>query len=196
MLVFCIPFWKWVKGGRKNSLKRIKTGKLQSGVQDVFIVIVMLKLCHHIMLHFRVFRNLWGPFNNYKNAVFNDEQKRSIIFVRMWLNNPSFVFIICHHSASLMVPNGDLRNRRFYPTPTLIMDSYGLISLSINMQVNMTRKIDKTQRTYQEKEKETLKQKQRHSRKNKNKISKQLLSLFLSKKQQQQSYGNNEILRI
>ena len=35
---------------------------------------------------------------------------------------------VCHHSASLMMPNGDPRDRFFYPTLTLMIDSYNLLA--------------------------------------------------------------------
>ena len=31
---------------------------------------------------------------------------------------------VCHHSASLVMPNGDPRDGLFYPTLTLMIDSY------------------------------------------------------------------------
>ena len=57
--------------------------------------------------------------------VFNGEQeKESIICVRVGSKNPSLVITVCHHSASLLMPNGDPRDEFFYPTLTLIVDSY------------------------------------------------------------------------
>ena len=47
-------------------------------------------------------------FLNYENAVFNGEQeKESIISVRMGCINLSFVITVSHHSASLVMPIGD-----------------------------------------------------------------------------------------
>ena len=34
---------------------------------------------------------------------------------------------VCHHSASLMMPNGDPRDAFFYPTLTLMVESYILL---------------------------------------------------------------------
>ena len=34
------------------------------------------------------------------------------------------MIIVCHHSASLVMPNGDPRNKFFYITLTLMMDLY------------------------------------------------------------------------
>ena len=62
---------------------------------------------------------------NYKNAVFEGEQeKESIIRVRMGLKNLSLTITVCHHSASLVMPIGDPRDGFFYPTLTLMIDSY------------------------------------------------------------------------
>ena len=69
-------------------------------------------------------------FFKYKNAVFNGEQeKESIIHVRMGLKNPSLAIIVCHHSACLMMPNGDPRDKFFFPTLTFITDSYRLFAI-------------------------------------------------------------------
>ena len=44
----------------------------------------------------------------YENAVCNGEHKNeSIIRVRMGYKNPSLTITVCHHSASLVMPNGD-----------------------------------------------------------------------------------------
>ena len=40
--------------------------------------------------------------------------------------NPSLAITICHHSASLMMPIGDPLDGFFYPTLTLMMDSYNI----------------------------------------------------------------------
>ena len=37
--------------------------------------------------------------------------------------NPSVGITVCHHSASLVMPNADPLDRFFYPTLTLMMDS-------------------------------------------------------------------------
>ena len=51
------------------------------------------------------------------NAVLNDEQeKESIIRVRMGSKNPYPVITVCHHSASLVMPNSDPRGIFFIPT--------------------------------------------------------------------------------
>ena len=66
-----------------------------------------------------------GVFFKTLNAVLNGKQeKESIIRVRMGLNNQSLVVTACHHSASLVMPNGDPRDGFFDPTLTLMMDSY------------------------------------------------------------------------
>ena len=46
------------------------------------------------------------------DAVHSGEQeKESIICVRMGWKNPSLAITVCHHSAGLMMPIGDPRDR-------------------------------------------------------------------------------------
>ena len=74
-------------------------------------------------------------FSN-KNEVFSgDQEKASIICVRM-RENPSLVITVCHHSASLVMPNGDPRDGYFYPILKLMMDS-SMGSLGLNMRREM-----------------------------------------------------------
>ena len=40
------------------------------------------------------------------------------------IENPSLAIAICRHSASLVMPIGDPRDGLFYPTLTLMVDSY------------------------------------------------------------------------
>ena len=77
------------------------------------------------MSRFSVFKELF----KYKNAVLNGEQeKETINRVRLGEKNPSLAIIDCHHSASLVMPIGDSRDRFFYLTLTLMIDSYIIIS--------------------------------------------------------------------
>ena len=46
--------------------------------------------------------------------------------------NPSLVINVCHHSASLVMPIGDHRDRFFYPTLTPIKDPYALSNSILN----------------------------------------------------------------
>ena len=63
-----------------------------------------------------------------ENALFNGEQeKESIICVRMGLKKPSLAITICHHSASIVMSNSDPRDGFFYPTLTLMIDSYTVV---------------------------------------------------------------------
>ena len=55
------------------------------------------------------------------------EQKESIIRVRVGWKNPSLGITVCHHSASLVMPNGDPRYGLLYPTLTFKIDSYKLL---------------------------------------------------------------------
>ena len=48
----------------------------------------------------------------------------------------------CHHSASLVMPNGDPRDRFFYPTLILMIDFYILIQYAMeNVGYHMSSKI-------------------------------------------------------
>ena len=50
-------------------------------------------------------------FYKHKNAMFNGEQeKKSIICVRVGEKNSPLATTVCHHSASLVMPNGDPRD--------------------------------------------------------------------------------------
>ena len=40
------------------------------------------------------------------------------------MENPSLGITVCHHSASLVMPNGDPQDNFFNPTLTLMIDSY------------------------------------------------------------------------
>ena len=58
-----------------------------------------------------------GFFNQYENATFNGEQeKECITHVRMGWKNLSLAISICHHSASLVMPNSDPRDGISYPS--------------------------------------------------------------------------------
>ena len=45
------------------------------------------------------------------------------------MKNPSLAITVYHHSASLAMPIGDPRDGFFYPTRTLMMDSYSTVLL-------------------------------------------------------------------
>ena len=53
-------------------------------------------------------------------------KKKNPLFVRMGWKNMSLVIAVCHHSASLVMPNSDPQDRFFYPTLTLMMNSYDI----------------------------------------------------------------------
>ena len=40
------------------------------------------------------------------------------------IENPSLVITVCHHSASLVMPVNDPQDGFFYPSLTLMIDSY------------------------------------------------------------------------
>ena len=61
-----------------------------------------------------------------------EQENESIIRVRMGKN--TFLAIpVCHHSASLVMPISDSWDGIFYPTLTLMMDSYILAHSRQNM---------------------------------------------------------------
>ena len=53
-----------------------------------------------------------------------EQEKESIIRVRVGKKNPSLWITNCQHSARLVIPNGDLRDGYFYPILTLMIDSF------------------------------------------------------------------------
>ena len=59
-------------------------------------------------------------------VFYGEQEKESVIRVRMGSKNTSLVIIVCHHSASLVMPYSDPRDVFFDPTLTLMMDSYNL----------------------------------------------------------------------
>ena len=64
-----------------------------------------------------------------KNIEFNVElEKESIVCVIIGSKNPSLVITICHHEASLVMPNDDPQDGFFNRTGTLTLlrDSYNL----------------------------------------------------------------------
>ena len=52
------------------------------------------------------------------------QENQSIICARMGYKNSPLMITICHHSASLMMPNGDHQGLFFYPILRLTMSSY------------------------------------------------------------------------
>ena len=55
-----------------------------------------------------------------------EQEKESIIRVRVGKKNPYLVITVCHHPASLVMPNGDPGDGYFYPAITLTIDSYNM----------------------------------------------------------------------
>ena len=51
-------------------------------------------------------------------------KKKNPLFVRVEYKNLSLVITVCHHSASLVMPNSDPRDGFFYPTLAGVIDSY------------------------------------------------------------------------
>ena len=62
-----------------------------------------------------------------KKKISGEQEKYTIIRARAGKKNPSLEITICHHSAYLVMPNGDPRDGFFYPTLTLMIYSYNLL---------------------------------------------------------------------
>ena len=72
-------------------------------------------------------QELMGAFFEYEKAIFNGEHgNKSIIYVRMGKKNLFLAITICHHSASLVMPNSDSQDRFF--CLTLMMIDYKNVS--------------------------------------------------------------------
>ena len=83
------------------------------------------------MSHLSMFINFLKPFVRYKNknAILMVSKKKIFIFVIVGLKNPSLAITVCHQSEGLVMPNGDIWDKFFYPFLTLMIDYY------INTQV-------------------------------------------------------------
>ena len=58
-------------------------------------------------------------------CFFNGEQEKIIHYsCEDEIKNPPLTIAVFHHSTSLVMPNGDTRDWFFYPTLTLMKDSY------------------------------------------------------------------------
>ena len=70
-------------------------------------------------------QEILGVFLKPKMRNLMVSKKKNPLFLRGWdIKNPSLGITVWHHSASLMMPNGDPRDIFFYHTFTLMMDSY------------------------------------------------------------------------
>ena len=72
--------------------------------------------------HLSLFRDFWKLILKIKNS--GAQQKESIICVRVGWKYLSHGITVSHNGASLVITNGDLWDRFFYPTLTLMIDSY------------------------------------------------------------------------
>ena len=63
------------------------------------------------------------------------KKKEPNICVRVGYKNSSLEITICHHSASLVMPIGDLREGFVYPTLTLMMNSYYLLYVHVQLYI-------------------------------------------------------------
>ena len=68
-----------------------------------------------------------SPFLNKNMRYFMVSKKKNPLFMRGWDRKirPSW-FTVCHHSASLVIPNGDPQGEIFYSTLILMIDSYSI----------------------------------------------------------------------
>ena len=73
-----------------------------------------------VKLHLSIFRNLWQLI---LKKISGEQEKECINYVRVGLKNPSLGITVCHHSACLVIPNGVPRDKFFYPTLTLLINS-------------------------------------------------------------------------
>ena len=82
-----------------------------------------------IMLHFICVYTVLKSTPEYKGLKNNkaelncEQEKESIICVRMRQKNPSLRITICHHFVNLIMPNSDPRDKFFYHSLTLLIDS-------------------------------------------------------------------------
>ena len=56
------------------------------------------------------------------------QEKESIMGVRCGQKNLSLGITVCHHLASLVMPDSDLKDGFFYPHLTPMKDSYNIMS--------------------------------------------------------------------
>ena len=85
-------------------------------------------------------QELLGAFIKHENVVFNGEQeKESISRVRVGSKNLPLGITVCHHSGSLVIPNGDPRERFPYPTLSLMIDSYILLQYEHKQVLHLLR---------------------------------------------------------
>ena len=63
-------------------------------------------------------------FQDFLEAFFMFFQYKMRYLCEVKIENLSLVITVCHHYASLVMPIGDPRDTFFYPTLTLMMDSY------------------------------------------------------------------------
>ena len=74
---------------------------------------------------FQDFLEAFFMFFRLQNGVFSGEQEKIIHYsCEGGIENPSLAINDCHHSKSLMMTIGDPPDGFFFPTPTLMMDSY------------------------------------------------------------------------
>ena len=84
-------------------------------------VIVLLKWRHHVKLHL----SESGTSGNLSKTQKQWGARKIIHYLcEGRIENPPLRITVCHHSASLVMPKGDPQNIFFYPTLTLMMDSY------------------------------------------------------------------------
>ena len=101
--------------------KRTVARRLHAGRTSISgDVIVMLKLHHHVASQ---------RIQNFLEAFLCFFQYVIRYLVVSKKKNLSLAITVCHHSASLVMSIGDPRVGFFYPTLTLMMDSFTVICL-------------------------------------------------------------------
>ena len=92
----------------------------------------MSYLCR-IAAYLGFFGSLIPQFPIYIKVFSGEHEKESILCVGIGKKNLSLAIIVCHHSASLVMPTSDHWDKFFYHTLTLMMDSCNIL-----YQVKMT----------------------------------------------------------
>ena len=85
-----------------------------------------------MLCHILAYSGTSGSFSNIEKRYLMVSKKNNPLFVSGWdRKNPSLGIIVCHHLASLVMPNGDPQDGFFYATLTLMIDSYNLTEISV-----------------------------------------------------------------
>ena len=75
-------------------------------------------------MHLSVFRDFWKLILKFKKNGEHGPKRIHYSCEGRIENKTSLGITVCHHSASLVMPNGDARDGFLYPTLTLMIYSY------------------------------------------------------------------------